>query len=150
MASVGAPVMAAGPATADSRGLGRGPVRDDQGLMTLEWLLIVGAIAGLAASTVLIVQQVVDDTSEVPTDPLVRLIEADVEAAFVASEAQAAFDADPALYTPTVDAGYETRCDPGIPTAYSDVAAVAAWALGPPKTRTARRATMTTLPPGAT
>ena len=90
----------------------------DQGLMTLEWLLIVGTIAGLAASTVLIVQRVVDDTSEVPVDPLVRLLEADVEAAFIAAEAQAAFD-DPAVTY--VDATYSNRCNPGIANTYDEV-----------------------------
>ena len=56
---------------------------DQRGLITLEWLLIVGAIAGLAATSVLAVQQVLDDTSEVPVDPLVRVLEADIAAAFV-------------------------------------------------------------------
>ena len=60
---------------------GRGS--DQRGLITLEWLLIVGAIAGLAATSVLTVQQVLDDTSEVPVDPLVRVLEADIAAAFV-------------------------------------------------------------------
>ena len=92
----------------------------DQGLITLEWLLVVGAVAGLAASTVLIVQQVVDDTSEVPADPLVRLIEADVEAAFVAADAQAVFDADPTAYTTSVDTGYQSSCT-AIATTYDEV-----------------------------
>ena len=100
---------------------------DDRGLMTLEWLLIVGLIAGLAASTALIVQRVVDDTAEVPVDPLVRLIEADVEAAFIAAEAQSVFDAAPGSYSTSVDDGYKSRCDTSIPAAYSDVAAGAAW-----------------------
>ena len=91
--------------------------------MTLEWLLIVGLMAGLAASTALIVQRVVDDTSEVPVDPLVRLIEADVEAAFVAADAQAAFDADPANYS---DTAFASRCNPGIANTYDEVNS-AAW-----------------------
>ena len=70
---------------------GRGS--DQRGVITLEWLLIVGAIAGLAATSVLAVQQVLDDTSEVPVDPLVRVLEADIAAAFVAADADtAAFD----------------------------------------------------------
>ena len=69
---------------------GRGS--DERGVITLEWLLIVGAIAGLAATSVLAVQRVLDDTSEVPVDPLVRVLEADIAAAFVAADAQAAFD----------------------------------------------------------
>ena len=38
--------------------------RDDSGLTTLEWLLIVAAVAGLAALAVVLVSQVVSDTSE--------------------------------------------------------------------------------------
>ncbi len=41
----------------------RGPVRD-AGLTSLEWLLIVAAIAGLAAVAVVLVQTVVDSTAE--------------------------------------------------------------------------------------
>ena len=37
---------------------------DESGLTTLEWLLIVAAVAGLAALAVVLVQQVVDDTAE--------------------------------------------------------------------------------------
>jgi len=38
--------------------------RGEQGLTTLEWLLIVAAVAGLAALAVVLVQNVVDDTAE--------------------------------------------------------------------------------------
>ena len=38
--------------------------RDEDGLTTLEWLLIVAAVAGLAALAVVLVQNVVDDTAE--------------------------------------------------------------------------------------
>jgi Flp pilus assembly pilin Flp len=37
---------------------------DESGLTTLEWLLIVAAVAGLAALAVVLVTNVVDDTSE--------------------------------------------------------------------------------------
>ena len=100
---------------------GRGS--DQRGVITLEWLLIVGAIAGLAATSVLAVQQVLDDTSEVPVDPLVRVLEADIAAAFVAAEAQAAFDeslSDPLLPS-YEDRGFSTRCHPGISQSFSDV-----------------------------
>ena len=98
---------------------------DERGVMTLEWLLIVGAVAGLAATSVLAVQQVLDDTSEVPVDPLVRVLEADIAAAFVAAEAQAAFDEDPTLY---VDQDFSGRCQPGVSDAFSDVVASVTWA----------------------
>ena len=38
--------------------------RDDSGLTTLEWLLIVAAVAGLAALAVVLVTNVVSNTSE--------------------------------------------------------------------------------------
>ena len=38
--------------------------RDDRGLTTLEWLLIVAAVAGLAALAVVVVQNVVSETAE--------------------------------------------------------------------------------------
>ena len=97
--------------------------RAERGLITLEWLLVVGAIAGLAASSVVIVQQVLDDHSEVPADPLVRMLEADVAAAWVAAEAQAAFDARAIVpYTPAVDDVFANRCD-GVEGDFSDVVA---------------------------
>ncbi len=37
---------------------------DERGITTLEWLLIVAAVAGLAALAVVLVQNVVDDTAE--------------------------------------------------------------------------------------
>ena len=37
---------------------------DESGLTTLEWLLIVAAVAGLAALAVVLVQNVVGDTAE--------------------------------------------------------------------------------------
>lgn len=44
--------------------MSRGYSRNDYGLTTLEWLLIVAAVAGLAALAVVLVQNVVDDTAE--------------------------------------------------------------------------------------
>ena len=38
--------------------------REDAGLTTLEWLLVVAAVAGLAALAVVLVQKVVGDTVE--------------------------------------------------------------------------------------
>ena len=106
---------------------GRGS--DQRGVITLEWLLIVGAVAGLAATSVLTVQRVLDDTSEVPVDPLVRVLEADIAAAFVTADAQSAFDEsqlDP-LLPPYVDRGFSTRCETGVNDAFSDVVAFVVW-----------------------
>ena len=95
---------------------------DQRGVITLEWLLIVGAIAGLAATSVLTVQQVLDDTSEVPVDPLVRVLEADIAAAFVAADAQAAFDDDPAAYMlNNTDQDFSSRCRAGVNQSFVDV-----------------------------
>ena len=95
---------------------------DSSGIVTLEWLLIVGAIAGLAASTTLIVQRVVDDTSEIPADPAVRVIDADIAAAFLASEADAAV-----LSLPYDDALFEDRCETALHAAFADVVLSASW-----------------------
>ncbi len=46
---------------------------DESGLTTLEWLLIVAAVAGLAALAVVLVQGVVDETAEQITDSSARL-----------------------------------------------------------------------------
>ena len=43
--------------------------RADDGLATLEWLLIVAAVAGLAALAVVIVQAYVDDTGKRISEP---------------------------------------------------------------------------------
>lgn len=90
-------------------------MRDDRGLVTLEWLLIVGAVAVLAGVSALAVQRVVDDTTKAPDDPLVRVIDADIAAALIADEAQAAFEAalaDPeSPYTADADAGFQVRCE---------------------------------------
>ena len=103
-----------------SRPPGRGS--DQRGLITLEWLLIVGAIAGLAATSVLTVQQVLDDTSEVPVDPLVRVIEADIAAAFVAA------DADTAALSPGyIPTDFEQRCTTALLAAFGDVVGRADW-----------------------
>jgi len=82
--------------------------------VTLEWLLIVGAVGAFAALAVLVVERTVDDEIDVPIDPTVRLINADIDAAEVAASAvreavrlagycesdkpNAAYCADPAGY----------------------------------------------------
>ena len=50
--------------------------RDDSGLTTLEWLLIVAAVAGLAAVAVVLVQVVVSDTSDEIANSNARVIAA--------------------------------------------------------------------------
>ena len=92
--------------------------------MTLEWILIFGAVAGLAASSVLIVQRVLDDTSELPADPATRVIDADIAAAFLATEANAAaLDAavSGTTYDAAADAPFRTRCETDLESAFRDV-----------------------------
>ena len=107
-------------------------------MITLEWLLVVGAIAGLAASSVLIVQRVVDDTSEVPANPAVRLIDADIAAAVVASEANndpnsmcSWWGGDPFaslchFTSGTEDDSYEQRCT-ALRDTFNDVVSSSDW-----------------------
>ena len=122
MAALHSPTPVAAPARCHANW----PGRDENGLMTLEWLLIVGLIAGLAASTTLIVQKVVDDTSEVRPDPLVRLLEADVAAAFIAADAQAAFD-ESLTNPPYDDQPFLDRCAVGLADDFGDVVDLAVW-----------------------
>ena len=91
-------------------------MRPDTGLITLEWLLIIGAIAAIAASSVLAAQRVVDDTTDIPDDPVVRVLDADITAALIAAEAQTAHDAsrdpsNPTVYDTTVDNDFKQRCE---------------------------------------
>lgn len=61
--------------------------RDDSGLTTLEWLLIVAAVAGLAALAVVLVQTVVGDTSEQIAGSSARKTAAQVAAQEIQREA---------------------------------------------------------------
>ena len=62
--------------------------RDDSGLTTLEWLLIVAAVAGLAALAVVLVSNVVSETSEQIAGNSARLTAAKVAAQSVADKAK--------------------------------------------------------------
>jgi len=64
--------------------------RNDRGLTTLEWLLIVAAVAGLAALAVVLVQNVVDDTAEQIAGSSARITAAQVAAQEITEEAQTA------------------------------------------------------------
>ena len=71
--------------------------RDDSGLTTLEWLLIVAAVAGLAALAVVLVQNVVGETSEQIAGSSARKTAAQI----AASEIMAAADRDPLPFSRT-------------------------------------------------
>ena len=76
--------------------------------MTLDWLLIFGAIAGLAAGSVLAVQIVIDDSTDLPDRPDVRVVDAEIAAATVASEATEAMRVNPSDYS---DADFQEDCE---------------------------------------
>ena len=67
------------------RGLFR---RGEDGLTTLEWLLIVAAVAGLAALAVVLVQNVVDETAEQIGGSSARKTAAQVAAVSIVNEAK--------------------------------------------------------------
>jgi Flp pilus assembly pilin Flp len=85
--------------------------RDDSGLTTLEWLLIVAAVAGLAALAVVLVTNVVSDTSEQISGQSARLTAAQVAAQTI-SDQHTAGELD--------DANAERRCN-RLPVSYTDV-----------------------------
>ena len=68
----------------------RRSARGEDGLTTLEWLLIVAAVAGLAALAVVLVQNVVDDTAEQLGGASARATAANVAADTVIREARTA------------------------------------------------------------
>ncbi len=106
--------------------------------MTLEWLLIVAAVAGLSAGTVLAVQRVLDETTDVPVRPGVSLIDAEVAAALVVTEAQGA-----ELAGDYVDVVFEVRCVSDIPAAFGDVVVSAEWSPRDPDTLAPPRCVVT-------
>ena len=67
----------------------RGTQRDERGLITLDWLLLVAAVTVIGAVTAIAAQRIVEEETLRPADAAVRLIEADIEAAFVEAEARA-------------------------------------------------------------
>ena len=90
--------------------------RDDSGLTTLEWLLIVAAVAGLAALAVVLVQNVVSDTSEQIAGSSARKTAAQVAASTVEEEAK----------NPKISQ-FLTAVDAAAPTAAESLPAWAAW-----------------------
>ncbi|MDE0493441.1 MAG: hypothetical protein OXH54_05860 [Acidimicrobiaceae bacterium] len=86
--------------------------RDDSGLTTLEWLLIVAAVAGLAALAVVLVTNVVGDTSEQISGSSARRVAAEVAASAVVEAAKTADVADTDHDTwAEWDNYFTTRCE---------------------------------------
>ena len=87
--------------------------RDEAGLTTLEWLLIVAAVAGLAALAVVLVQGRVDETGQRISNPDPRMVAAMIAAEEIMSDADRDADQQPAAaktYGPWSDY-YTFKCE---------------------------------------
>ena len=87
--------------------------RDEAGLTTLEWLLIVAAVAGLAALAVVLVQGRVDETGQRISNPDPRVVAAMVAAEEIMGDAARDADEQPAAaqtYGPWSDY-YTSKCE---------------------------------------
>ena len=94
--------------------------RDDSGLTTLEWLLIVAAVAGLAALAVVLVQNVVSETGEQIAGSSARKTAAKVAASAVVQEAKTADVTDTDLDTAAEWDNYFTNKCNRIEITFSD------------------------------
>ena len=85
---------------------------DDRGLTTLEWLLIVAAVAGIAALAVVLVQNVVSDTSEQIAGSSAREVAARLAGEQVVTDSRRPIDDQPvnARTWGSWRAFYESRC----------------------------------------
>ena len=127
---------------------------DESGLTTLEWLLIVAAVAGLAALAVVLVQNVVDDTAEQIGGNSARGTAARVAAERITREARAALptsgdddntgiwtlnDADDATAIVAKQSGVNTEygaaCD-RLEINYGDAGVTSDWLSAVPGTQT--------------
>jgi hypothetical protein len=99
--------------------------RGDGGLVTLEWLLVVSAIAGIAAGSYLAVERALETEILRPAGPAARLVAADVAAAVVVNDAVdlAVAGFDPETWD---DSAFRARCE-GIAGDFSDVVVMARW-----------------------
>ena len=87
--------------------------RDDSGLTTLEWLLIVAAVAGMAALAVVLVTRVVGDTSDQIAGQSARRTAAELAAIQVTDSAVAAHAVAglSAAEVVEVDAEFKSKCE---------------------------------------
>ena len=111
--------------------------RDDSGLTTLEWLLIVAAVAGLAALAVVLVSQVVSDTSEDIAGQSARLTAAQLAADEITRRAAQlpATSVDTASEWVAQKTAFVRRCE-RLTLTYGDVDQIASveWNQEDPKT----------------
>ena len=113
--------------------------RDDSGLTTLEWLLIVAAVAGLAALAVVLVTRVVSDTGEQIAGQTARVTAAKLAGAAITNEARndapTAATLDAAVFT-AQQVDYIDQCT-RLPLVYSDIEGVdTSWEYAVPATFT--------------
>ena len=110
---------------------------DESGLTTLEWLLIVAAVAGLAALAVVLVTRVVEDTSEQISGNSARVTAAELAAADLTRQARTAGagdNADTATEWNTLSDRFEDRCNQ-LEIIYGDIEGLNAnWAQDDPAT----------------
>ena len=130
------------------RGLFR---RDEDGLTTLEWLLIVAAVAGLAALAVVLVQNVVDDTAEQIGGSSARVTASKVAASQIKDNALAADTTSITSNTAparkaemeAVAAPFKADCE-RLNITYSDAGIKATWTPGTVSATTTWAAYLTT------
>ena len=103
---------------------------DESGLTTLEWLLIVAAVAGLAALAVVLVQNVVDETAQEISGSSARKTAAKVSAANVIEESKNADPTDDRFNTwAKWDNYFTAKCNRiGVTFADADVTVAATFA----------------------
>jgi len=133
--------------------------RPEFGLTTLEWLLIVAAVAGLAALAVVLVQNVVDETAEEISGGSARVTAARVAAARVSSDVVSEIEeqftprAAPnnnTFDTSDINADLMSKCE-RLEITYSDVSLVVTWNPTLPASITATDASqLTTVLAGTT
>ena len=87
----------------------RAPGRGEEGLTTLEWLLVVAAVAGLAALAVVLVQNVVGDTAEQVASNDARQTAADLSVTELAERWRAEVPADQPQ-ADEINRRYSQRC----------------------------------------
>ncbi|WP_419839582.1 hypothetical protein [Candidatus Poriferisodalis sp.] len=112
------PVCAASDFARQAAGDRRSPAakrkaRNERGLTTLEWLLIVAAVAGIAALAVVLVQNVVSDVSEQVAGSNARFVAAQLAGEQIVVEAKRPKDDQPRSVEDWGDweRHYETKCD---------------------------------------
>ena len=103
---------------------------DESGLTTLEWLLIVAAVAGLAALAVVLVQNVVSETGEQIAGRSARLTAAELAAEDVTTNARGKLLADALSNTAPFISPINSTADRACRTlkiTYGDAIASASW-----------------------